>query len=154
LRAGGIPFRVAQRKRQFFWRVDEHYEIWVPAEFYDNAKIIAEERCFDFDDSLEDQAIMELPDAGLGVTKRDSEDWRSSPEDATVEVWSEKTEEDPGSERVKGLAWMIELSLRENGIGTHSRVSEHGFRKLFVKPKDELQAREIVREIENGTPPE
>jgi hypothetical protein len=153
LRAAGIPFRVAQRKRQFFWSLDEHYEIWVPAEFYDNAKTVAEKRCFDFDDSLEDQAIMELPDAGPGVTKRDSEDWSSSPQDATVEVWSEKTEEGPGFERVKGLAWMIELSLSENGIGTHIWISEHGCRKLFVKPRDELQARGLVREIESGTLP-
>jgi hypothetical protein len=48
---------------------------------------------------------------------------------------------------------MIELSLHENGIGTHTNVSQDGFKKIFVRPEDEFQAREIVREIESGTPP-
>jgi hypothetical protein len=42
LRAAGIPFKVTQRKHQVFWKLDEHYEIWVLAEFYDKAKAIAE----------------------------------------------------------------------------------------------------------------
>jgi hypothetical protein len=71
---------------------------------------------------------------------------------ATVEVWSEKTEERAWFEGVKGLAWMIELSLAENGICTHVTVSD-GCRKIFVKPEDEFQAREIVSEIKSGTPP-
>src|SRR5689334_10167883 len=69
LKAAGIPFRVAQRRKQVFWRVDEHYEVWVPAAFYDRAKIIAEKGCFDFSDSDEDQRIMELPDADTSAVK-------------------------------------------------------------------------------------
>jgi len=137
----GIPFKI----------VEEHYEISVPAEFYEKAKAIAEQGNVDFSDSDEDQKIMELPDAGAGFVKHDNRGWRSA--DASVEVWSEKTEERPWYEQVKGLAWMIELSLHENGIGTRTNVSQDGFRRIFVRPEDEFQAREIVREIESGTPP-
>lgn len=153
LRAAEIPFRVTQRKHQVFWNVDEHYEIWVPAEFYDKAKAIAEQGCVDFSDSYEDQKIMGLPDASPGVIGHDNQgrSWRS--EDATIEVWCEKMEERTWFEQVKGLAWMIELSLCENGIGTRINVSQDGFRRILVRPEDEFQAREIVREIESGTLP-
>ena len=43
-----IPCKVTQRKRQVFWRLDEHFEVWVPTEFYDKAKPIAEKGCSDF----------------------------------------------------------------------------------------------------------
>lgn len=146
LRAAGIPFKVAQRKQQVFWRVEENYEIWVPTEFYDKAKGIAEKGCFDFSDSDEDQKIMELPDVPTSSVKPEGKDWDWCAEDATVEVWS-------GGAEVKGLAWMVEVSLHENGIHTHADVTRDGSQKIFVRPEDELQAREIVREIESGTPP-
>jgi hypothetical protein len=153
LRAAGIPFKVSERKRQFLWSVDENYEVLVPPESYDKAKEIAQQGVFDFSDSADDQKIMELPDAGPSsvVNHYDlSRSFRS--EDATVEVWSEKTEERAWFEGVKGLAWMIELSLAENSICARVNVSG-GLRQIFVKPQDELQAREIVREIKSGTPP-
>ena len=144
LSAAGIPFKINE---------DGHYEIWVPAEFCDKAKAIAEQGCVDFSDSCEDQKIMELPDAGPSPAKRENRDSSWCAEDASVEVWSEKAEELPWYEPVKGLAWMIELSLHENGIGTHTNVSHEGYRRILVRPEDEIQAREIVREIESGTPP-
>ena len=146
LKAAGIPFRVAQRRKQVFWRVDEHYEVWVPAAFYDRAKIIAEKGCFDFSDSDEDQRIMELPDADTSAVKREVRDWGWRPEDATVEVWSGGTE-------LKGVAWMVEASLHEHGIRTHADVTQEGFQRIFVRPEDEHEAREIMHEIKNGTPP-
>jgi hypothetical protein len=143
LSAAGIPFKINE---------DGHYEIWVPTEFCDKAKAIAEQGCIDFSDSGEDQRIMELPDTAPGTAKHDNRDASWCAEDASVEVWSEKTEERAWYEPVKGLAWMIELSLHENGIGT-TDVSQDGFRRILVRPEDEIQAREIVREIESGTPP-
>jgi hypothetical protein len=145
LSAAGIPFKGAQR--------DGHYEIWVPANFCEKAKAIAEQGSCDFSDSGEDQKIMELRDAGPGPAKHDNEDSSWCTEDASVEVWAEKTEERRWYEQVKGLAWMIELSLHENGIGTHANVSQDGYRRILVRPEDEIQAREIVREIESGSPP-
>jgi hypothetical protein len=144
LSAAGIPFKINE---------DGHYEIWVPAEFCDKAKAIAGQGCVDFSDSCEDQKIMELPDAGPDFVKHDNQDSSRCTEDASVEIWAEKTEERPWYEPVKGLAWMIELSLHENGIFTHTNVSKDGFQRILVRPEDEIQAREIVREIESGTPP-
>jgi len=38
LKAVGIPFTVDQRRRQYLLRVDEHYTIGVPAEFFNDAR--------------------------------------------------------------------------------------------------------------------
>lgn len=66
------------------------------------------------------------------------------PEDATVEVWSDDQPE---------LGEMIAASLQENQI--HSRPSDSTPNcALFVLPGDEARAREIVREIVEGAPPE
>lgn len=145
LKTAGIPFKVTQRKRQIFWRLDEHYEVWVPPEFYDKAKPIAEQGCSDFSDNDGDQKIMELPAAGPDLDKRDTKNRSSCIEDTTVEVWS-------GAES-KGVAWMVMVSLRENDIDCHIDETRDGLQRILVRPGDELQAREIVREIESGTPP-
>lgn len=146
LRAAGIPFRVTQRKRQFYWNIDEHYEIWVPTTLYDKAKTIAEKGCFDFSDSDEDQKIMELPDAGPDPDRHSTKSGSSCIEDTIVEVWSAGAE-------LKGTAWMITASLRENDIDSHIDEIGDGLQRIFVRPSDELQARKIVSEIETSTPP-
>src|SRR5215467_5215083 len=38
LKVAGIPFKVDQRRRQYLLRVDEHYAIGVPTEFFDSAR--------------------------------------------------------------------------------------------------------------------
>ena len=106
LRAAGIPFKVTERKHQVYWNVDEHYEVFVLEEFYAQGKAIAERGCFDFTDSDEDQKIMELQDDDTRLGMQANRNWRGRPEDATVEVWSEKTAERPWSEQAKEQAWM------------------------------------------------
>jgi hypothetical protein len=69
-RAAGIPFKVLQEKHQHFWNLVEHYEVFVPADFYDQAKVIAERGVLDFSDTGEDQKIMELPDAGQPLSRK------------------------------------------------------------------------------------
>jgi hypothetical protein len=143
--AAGVPFKVIQRKRQFFKGVDEHFDIRVPADFRNKAKEIIQKGRFDFTDSPEDQNIMNLPPEDFrNSVEHDTwnQSWHS--EDATVEVWSENTEQH---------AWMIEVSLRENHIHARSDVSDNGSRKVLVMPEDESRAREIVREIRDGSPP-
>jgi len=65
-----------------------------------------------------------------------------------VEIYSEGTEENEDPK-----AWMIEAGLRENLIRSRTEDMEDGSRRVFVMPDDETQAREIVREITDGTPP-
>jgi hypothetical protein len=39
-RAAGIPFKVAQRRRQYLQHLDEHYKIAVPPEMFEKARKI------------------------------------------------------------------------------------------------------------------
>jgi len=69
------------------------------------------------------------------------DDW--FPEDATLEVWSGPDTAFPE---------LIAASLRENEI--QSRCDEFkGSQIVFVEPKDEARAREIIRQIVEATPP-
>jgi hypothetical protein len=64
-------------------------------------------------------------------------------EDATVKVWSTETGEP---------ADFLVAALHENGI--RCRMDKAGAKaELFVLPEDEVRAREIVREVVEGTPP-
>jgi len=66
------------------------------------------------------------------------------PEDATVEIWEGDQQE---------MGELLVASLVENHI--HARVAEtKGVYGLFVLPGDETRAREIVREVVEGVPPE
>ena len=75
-------------------------------------------------------------------TAWDPTDW--NPKEAKVKVWS-------GDESYPGE--VIEMALRENQI--HARFEKtEGKNAILVRPEDEARAREIVREIVEGTPPE
>lgn len=66
-------------------------------------------------------------------------------EDATAEVWSGHR---------KDWSSTIEMSLKENRINFRSESQENEPTRIFVMPEDETQAKEIVREIVDGLPPE
>lgn len=89
----------------------------------------------------------ELTDSGLPLSvdpeRRDRylDPWY--PEDATVEVWSQDAED---------IASGIERSLDANYIHSRCDSDESGRKKILVLPEDESFAREIVREIVEGTP--
>ena len=75
-------------------------------------------------------------------TAGEQTDWY--PEDAIMKVWSTESSE-PSD--------FLMAALHENAI--HCRVEKTGTNAaLFVLPEDETRAREIVREIVEGTPPE
>ena len=150
LKAVDIPFTVNQRRNQLWDRgVEEHYEVVVPAAFSEQAKAELAKGRWDFQDEEEQERIIGFPeDDGRPVADgpRDFKPW--FPEDATVEIYSERT---PENENQK--AWMVEAGLRENLIHSRTEDMEDGLRKVFVMPEDETQAREIVREIIDGSPP-
>jgi hypothetical protein len=76
------------------------------------------------------------------LTDWDPANW--NPEHATVQVWS-------GEHAYPGE--MTQMALRENQI--HVRFdTTRGRCAIFVQPEDEARAREIVREIVEGAPPE
>lgn len=65
------------------------------------------------------------------------------PEDAAVEVWSQDAAD---------LSSGIERCLDANYIHSRCDSDESGGKKILVRPEDESFAREIVREIVEGTP--
>jgi hypothetical protein len=75
------------------------------------------------------------PNPGVGL------DW--FPEDATLRIWLSESESGD----------FLVAALHENGI--HCRLDKTERRQeLYVLPEDESRAREIVREIVEGRPPE
>jgi hypothetical protein len=91
---------------------------------------------------------MEVPAQDAALDGPDANEYRESgkwsSEEATQEVWSAHN---------KAEASMIEASLRENYIQYRVDAQSESSRKIFVMAKDKIRALEIVREIENGSPP-
>jgi hypothetical protein len=67
-----------------------------------------------------------------------------NPAAATVEVWS-------GADAP--LAELLEACLRENRVGVRREGIEPGQLRLLVMSANESQAREIIREVREATPP-
>ena len=122
----------------------------MPSSFYKQTKELAGPDTDDLSDNSEDEAIIDLPDDEIAAStdaRPDSgryfADWY--PEDATIEVTTDSA---------RGWNSLIMDSLRENFIRCRERSSPNGSKQIFVQPEDELRAREIVQEIEEGSPPE
>jgi hypothetical protein len=146
--AADIPYRVLEQNRQEFWNRKQYFEIWVSTSDVQRAKEIANEGVVDFDDSEEDQAIMELRARDDLPVEEVHGDWNPKnwyPEDATLEVWS-------GNPKERGS--VVEMSLKENRINYRVAMESDELKRVFVMPDDETRAREIVREIVEGAPPE
>ncbi|HET7149863.1 MAG TPA: hypothetical protein VFI60_00520 [Candidatus Acidoferrum sp.] len=132
--------------------VDFKYQIAVRSTDYDNARNAlgySEEK---------DRAIWTEEEVDSGIAELGAQDdlpvqevhgdWNPRgwfPEDATQEIWSSNP---------YGGETIVEMCLRENRI--NYRIEQGGAepRRVFVMPKDEVRAREIVREIVEGAPPE
>ena len=152
-----IPYKVAQipESRTFTMQVKWRYEIGVSHVDYERAKKLLgiegefADTCYgaDNDAEIEEDLVKSLifsnTPADPEARNHDYlEPWH--PEDATVDVWSQD-----GDDISSGVV----MALRENLI--HCRLDLHdGIHKAFVMPRDEARAREIVREIMEGAPPE
>ena len=148
LHDANIPYLVRERNQQFFWTREQKFEILVSRSNSQAALEIANTGTVDFTDSEEDQAIMEIPARDDLPIQEVHGDWNSSswfPEDATLEIWS--------GDR-KDWSSTIEMSLKENRINFRPEKQWDSGLKIFVMPEDETRAREIVREIVEGAPPE
>ncbi len=67
-----------------------------------------------------------------------------NPEGAVAKVWSGQDE---------AMAQFLADTLRENGIPSRTESHPSGPYLIFVGPRDEARAREIVREVIEGTAP-
>lgn len=161
-----IPHKTVSREDRLFNRMDQpRLELGVPASLYEKAEqavgdafstqpllrdtdgLVPEslQKSLDFD---QDEPSLELADAPLGEVRT-----KDSPaafvgerysEDATAEVWAGAAQD---------VIEMIDLSLRENEIRTRWETTARAS-TAFVLPEDEARAREIIREILEGSPPE
>jgi len=116
------------------------FEIKVPPKLCDQAHLLLDEN---------PDEIFELP-ADPRLTVQDDAAKRAylrkfHPEDAVVEIFSENPENQSST---------VKRSLQTNLIRFKAEKQEDGSLKLFVLPEDESRAREIVREIREGKPPE
>lgn len=155
LKEAGIKYRVTELPRNLGYQMEPRpeFQLAVPASQWERAKKmlgiqIAHGEEADFPDNEEILKVMELATHDdLPATEirgeREPENWH--PEDATVEVWS-------GDRNEHGLT--LDLSLKENYIHFRAQELRDGELRIFVMPEDETRAREIVREIVEGAPPE
>ena len=110
LRNADIPYRVSEQDRQDLIARERYFAIFVSPSDVQMATEIANDGVSDFDDSEEDQAIMELPARDDLRVEEVHGDWNPKnwyPEDATLEVWG-------GNSKDKGF--VVEMSLKENRI--------------------------------------
>jgi hypothetical protein len=147
LKAADVPFRVFQQDQQVFKSAYASFKIGVPRDFYDQAREMVGSDGPEILDGADEQQEVELPAEDDTAATDDVDDgWEPGnwfPEDATAEIWSEKTEKN---------TWMIESCLRENHIHARTDRLDDGSRKIFVMPDDERRAREIVREVDEANP--
>jgi hypothetical protein len=155
LKAAGINYEVTQSVRSRIGMVVEfNYELAVAGDDVKPARallglpdVLAE----DFDvpvEPAEDQALPALPqenfiDSRLTFRRR-TPATHGYPEDAVVQIWKQPAHDKDA---------ILEMSLREHGIRTRAEQLADGEWASFVSPEDEPAAREILRQVVEGTPP-
>lgn len=144
----GIPYKTIRRQDHLFnWNTKSAFEIGVPFSRFDRAEAVVKEAYEGGDGAASEEAAvpLELPEFAEAREARadwDPGDWY--PEDAVVEIWAGELAE---------MGELLAAALRENRI--HARVAEvGGTYTVFVLPADEGRAREIVRGVVEGVPPE
>lgn len=153
LQRGEIPYKVSQSLggRYADMVVEWKFKLEVRATGYEQARKVLGYLDDDTEAAMKDAEAssgLELPaEDDLAVTAVQG-DWNLRgwyPEDATLEVWSGNPTE---------CGSMVEMSLKENRINYRVELQGEELKKVFVLPEDESRAREIVREVVEGEPPE
>jgi len=149
LSRNSIPCKTVRRCDHLFnLNTKSSFEIGIPFSQFDRAEALVQEAYSpDARDSAtgkhhNPQALPESIASHEPGAARQPQEW--FPEDATVPIWEGQPPE---------MAELLAASLGESRI--QSRVTHAGSKqKLFVLPDDEIRAREIVREVVEGVPPE
>lgn len=162
----GIPHKTVRREDHLFnLKNFPAFQIGVPFSLYERAETAVKD-AYEMDASAPDAAQSLNPPALLpdrsrairklpGTLTPSEEENIPGPPDAGED--SEDEFEGHGIEVWSGedasLGDMLAASLRENTIGVR-RNNSHGKLTLFVPSGDETRAREIVKEVVEGVPPE
>jgi len=164
LEEAGIPHKTVFRRDHLFNLTNyPGYEVGVPFSLFEKAEKAVQE-AFGTEDAEERETlntprllqspretIQKLPSTMTPVPEENipgpptaGEEVEWYPEDATASVWASDAGESSD---------FLVAALHENGI--NCRVDQQGTRsKLYVLPDDATRAREIVREVMEGQPPE
>lgn len=132
-------------------------EIFVSPEDVERAKtVLADLGISEHPDEMteEEREAMALPESDFPESDERASLDEDSPQDWDPQDWNE---DDPGIEVWAGdneeMADTLKLCLREIGIASR-KTSEAGRWRVAVRPEHESRAREIVREVVEGSPPE
>ncbi len=143
LRAAGIRHHVQSTHDYFVFGLAiprPRYVLRVIASDADRARDLLAGINDSFAFSLEESPAP--PEENGSPPPRHAADW--DPSKATSEVWNGED---------SALAAVLEACLRENDIGVRRRGIAPGILHLLVMPSDTDAAREILRELREGTPP-
>ncbi|MCL5286716.1 MAG: hypothetical protein M1453_01800 [Acidobacteria bacterium] len=133
--AQGDPYRTFPHPRFGF-------ELLVMPSQLDSARVILERILNSESEELEFADDEPQEDAhNSGPQKEIPENWDES--EAKLEIWTGADEQ---------FAFSLRICLRENAIPSRLVLLDPGNATLFVRPEDETRAREILREITEGTP--
>ena|SRR5580693_1474608 len=138
---------IRRQDHLFNWNTRSAFEIGVPFSQFDRAEGVVKDAYGGENEPVSEEVRVPLELPELVEPRELRPAWdpkRWYPEDATVEIWEGDQQE---------MGELLVASLVENRI--HARVTEtKGAYGLFVLPGDETRAREIVREVVEGVPPE
>jgi hypothetical protein len=140
----GIPHKTIRRQDHLFnWNTKSAFEIGVPFSQFDRAEAAVKEAYgADEEDAGASYELPEFTEPRDARPRWGAGNWY--PEEAIVEMWAGNQAE---------MAELLAAALRENQI--HSRIAnDGGTHRLFVLPEDGTRAREIVRQVAEGVPPE
>jgi hypothetical protein len=167
LEQAGIPCKTVYRSDHLFNLSNfPAYEVGVPFSLFDKAEKAVEEAYSKEDyngaEKQEFSGLIKRPPGAIPILPEsvtlppedvpgppaadDGDGWY--PEDATATVWSREG----GSESEVDCNFLV-AALHENGI--HCRLDQQGTSaKLYVLPHEASRAREIIREVVEGSPPQ
>jgi hypothetical protein len=155
LQSAEIPYKVSQTEKYRDARMGSHwdYEIAVPPAEYEKAKNLLgigdepekdEGQADQTDDAWRDSPEpARVFDTAAEANESDSSAGQSSPEEASVEICSLDAPD---------AASFLEICFKENQIRWRCETIHGGAHRFFVAPEDASRAREIVREVQDGTP--
>lgn len=159
----GIPHKTVRREDHLFnLKNFPVFQIGVPFSLYKKAEIAVKD-AYEMDGSARDavqslnppallpdrsRVIQKLPET---LTPAEEENIPGPPEpgdgtqwDKGIEIWSNED---------TSIGDMLIASLRENDVDVHCE-NANGKQLLFVSSEQEARAREIVKEVVEGVPPE
>jgi hypothetical protein len=155
LQSAEIPYKVSQTEKYRDARMGSHwdYEIAVSPAEYEKAKNLLgigdepeedEGQADQTDDAWRDSPEpARVFDTAAEANESDSSAGQSSPEEASVEICSLDAPD---------AASFLESCFKENQIRWRCETIHGGAHRFFVARDDESRAREIVREVQDGTP--